>query len=486
MTNRPAVDPSTILFKGVGTWNAIAIAVAGMAPTLAMNLNPQEPAQHVGHLVPLVFALSTVIVLLVAWCFARLAREHPNAGSAYGFVAAILGPRAGLVAGWTLFGTYLAFVVVGLGAVGLFGANLLHRMNLWPDASSLVLTMVAALVLAPLSIIPARRAGLVLILEGVAIVAMLVLACAVLWLVFHGHGPRVDPPLRDLFIPSAGVSAAAIAMGLSFGLLSFAGFEQVATLGEEVKKSRFTIPRVLIGTVIGAGIVFTLVSAAQVLGFGTDPAGVASFTKSTSLLADLSARYFGNWSGDLFDALAVASSAGGALAAIVASSRILFALCRDLAPSSPLGRISEVSGTPRNAAVCVMLAAIVGYAAIRLIFHGSGSDAFFWGSTLGALALLIVYFLVAVSAAGALMRPAGRGMLWLLLIPAVAAVAIAYTFWVNIYPPQPGAYRVLPWIVLAWCCLPMIATVLKPGLVALITCGFPAASFPAQHPEPSR
>ncbi|HVQ17006.1 MAG TPA: hypothetical protein VMS40_25560, partial [Vicinamibacterales bacterium] len=109
MNNRPAIDPAAILFKGVGTWGAIAVAVAGMAPTMAMNLNPQEPAEHVGRVVPLVFLLSTVVVLLVAWCFARLAHEHPNAGSAYGFVAAILGPRAGLVAGWTLLGTYLCF-----------------------------------------------------------------------------------------------------------------------------------------------------------------------------------------------------------------------------------------------------------------------------------------------------------------------------------------------------------------------------------------
>ncbi|MFZ2144982.1 MAG: hypothetical protein WAV78_50065, partial [Xanthobacteraceae bacterium] len=69
------MDPSVILFKGVGTWDAIAIAVAGMAPTMAMNLNPQEPAEHVGRVVPLVFALSTVVVLLVAWCFARLSRD---------------------------------------------------------------------------------------------------------------------------------------------------------------------------------------------------------------------------------------------------------------------------------------------------------------------------------------------------------------------------------------------------------------------------
>lgn len=479
--NHPPVDPSAVLFKGAGTWDAIAVAVAGMAPTLAMNLNPQEPAEHVGRVVPLVFALSTVIVLLVAWCFARLAREHPNAGSAYGFVGAILGPRAGLTAGWMLLGTYLSFAMVGLGAFGLFGADLLHRSGLWTNASSLILTLVAALVIAPLSIIPTRRAGLVLILlEGVAIVAMLILACAVLLLVFRGHGPPGDPPIRDLFMPTAGVGAAAIAMGLSFGLLSFAGFEQVATLGEELK-TRFTIPRVLIGTVLGAGVVFTLVTAAQTLGFGTDPAGMAAFTKSTSLLADLSSRYFGRWSGDLFDALAICSAMGGALASIVAASRILFALCRDLVPSSPLGRISPVSGTPRNAAFAVLLAAIVGYGAMRLVFHASGSDAFFWGSTLGALALLVAYLLVTVSAAGALLRPSAEGKRWMLIIPTLAAVAIAYTFWVNVYPPQPGAYRVIPWVVLAWCCAPMLATLINPRIVQHITAGFLAASARAKQ-----
>src|SRR5262249_25243317 len=339
---RAPIDPSAILFEGAGTWDAIAIAVAGMAPTMGMNLNPQEPAEHVGRVVALVFAASGVIVLLVAWCFARLAREHPNAGSAYGFVAAILGPRTGLVAGWTLLGTYLCFAMGSLGGVGLFSANMLTRMHIWDGASSFGLPMLAVLILAPLSIIPASRAGFVLILlEGVGVVGMVLLSSAVLWRVFEGYGPQGDPPIRDVFVPTAGIGVSSIAMGLSFGILSFAGFEQVATLGEEVKTSRFTIPRVLIGTVIGASVVFTLVAAAETLGFGTDPAGVARFTASTSLLADLSARYFGGWAGDLFDALAIASALGGGLAAIVASSRILFALCRDLMPKSALGLVSK-------------------------------------------------------------------------------------------------------------------------------------------------
>jgi amino acid transporter len=473
MKPRASTDPSAILFEGAGTWDAIDIAVAGMAPTMGMNLNPQEPAEHVGRVVALVFAASGVIVLLVAWCFARLAREHPNAGSAYGFVAAILGPRAGLVAGWTLLGTYLCFAIGAVGGFGLFAANLLTRMHLWDGASSFTLTMLAVVILAPLSIIPANRAGLVLILlEGVAVVAMVLLSVAVLWRVFDGYGPQADPPIRDVFVPTAGVGVSSIAMGLSFGILSFAGFEQVATLGEEVKKSKFTIPRVLIGTVIGAGVVFTLVAAAETLGFGTDPAGVARFTASTSLLADLSARYFGGWTGDLFDALAIASALGGGLASIVASSRILFALCRDLAPGTALGRVSKISGTPRNAAVCVLVSAVVGYGLMRGVFHASGSDGFFWASTIGAQALLVAYLLVTASAAGALLRSKHPGDRWMLFIPVLGAVAIGYTMWVNIYPPQPGAYAVMPWLVLAWCVAPLVATLMNPRLVEGVKSGF--------------
>jgi hypothetical protein len=63
----------------------------------------------------------------------------------------------------------------------------------------------------------------------------------------------------------------------------------------------------------------------------------------------------------------------------------------------------------------------------------------------------------------------------MLIIPALAAAAIAYTFWVNVYPPQPGAYRVIPWLVIAWCAAAAIATLLIPGMVARVATGVLAA-----------
>ena len=51
-------------FLTAGGFDAVAVSIGGMAPTVAMNLNPQQPAQHVGRAVPLIFALCTLLSLI--------------------------------------------------------------------------------------------------------------------------------------------------------------------------------------------------------------------------------------------------------------------------------------------------------------------------------------------------------------------------------------------------------------------------------------
>ena len=80
-------------------WAAIGISLALMAPSMAANINPQGAATTVGRAVPLAFVLATIGVLLVAYTFVRLCQQFHHAGSVYGFVGAILGPRAGVVIG---------------------------------------------------------------------------------------------------------------------------------------------------------------------------------------------------------------------------------------------------------------------------------------------------------------------------------------------------------------------------------------------------
>jgi amino acid transporter len=51
----------------------------------------------------------------------RLSGAFASAGSVYGLVGAVLGPRAGFVAGWALLGTYLVFPAVSISAAAVFG-----------------------------------------------------------------------------------------------------------------------------------------------------------------------------------------------------------------------------------------------------------------------------------------------------------------------------------------------------------------------------
>ena len=444
--------------RRLGLLEAIGVSMGGMGPTLAMNLNPQEPSQHVGQLIPLIFLLSTVLVLMVGWCFARLSRLHPNAGSAFGFVSAVMGPKSGLVAGWAMLGAYLCFGMVGISGFGLFRSDLAEKFHPAHHPSVFFFTATGALVVSILSITAARRAALVLVvMEGIAVVVMLTLAAGVIWRVLHGHGPQGDPPIHDLFILSAGITPSALALALSFGFLSFAGFEEVSTLSEEVREPAYTVPRVLLGTVLVGGIVYTVVTTAEVLGFGTDHAGMERFAASHSLLGDMATTFFGAWCGDLMDILATFSALGCGLAGVMGASRVLFAIMRELAPSSRLARLSLEGASPVPASLCVIGFSFLGYAVMRFPFHGRGSDPFFWSSTIAVLGLLVAYFLVAVSAGVSVIRAPHPESRWKLLIPVIAAVVIGYTLWVSLYPSQQGAYGVIPWIVLGWCLIPIVA-----------------------------
>ena len=62
-------------------WQAVGISVALMAPSMAININPQGTAGLVGRATPLAFLLAAIAVLLIAYVFVRLCQYYRHAGS---------------------------------------------------------------------------------------------------------------------------------------------------------------------------------------------------------------------------------------------------------------------------------------------------------------------------------------------------------------------------------------------------------------------
>ena len=139
-----------------------------------------------------------------------------------------------------------------------------------------------------LAVTPARAGTrLLLVIEGVTVLLILLVAVVVLVRLLGGSAPDGHTFDLSVFMVPAGTEVSALFLGVVFGFLSFAGFEAAATLGEEAREPRRDVPRAILGTAIFGGVYFVFVTAVEVMGFGTDDAGVAAFTSSSSLLGDL-------------------------------------------------------------------------------------------------------------------------------------------------------------------------------------------------------
>jgi amino acid transporter len=468
------------LRRSLSVWQAIGISVALMAPSMAANINPQGTATLVGRATPLAFFLAAIAVLLIAYVFVRLCQYYQHAGSVYAFVGATLGSRAGAIAGLGLFGTYVFYGLVTSSAAGYFGAGFLDQVDIWNDqpwwAGFLIggLALLLALVLACL---PARGStSILLTVEGVTVALIVVVAGIVLVRMLAGNAPGDAHVTMTVFKVAPGTPNSDLFLGIIFGLLSFAGFEAAATLGEEAHHPRRDIPRAILGTAIFGGVYFTVVTAIEMMAFGTDAHGVFAFTHSTALMGDLGTTYVGAWVGDVITLGATVSAFACCLACVVGAARLLYALSRDLSPTSPLSR-TAADGSPVVAATAVA-ATIALIAVVCAVFFGAHPfDTFLWSGTIGTLILLVAYVLATVGCIKLVFIDRLLAVpQWQVVIPVAALAMLCYTIYRNVSPyPTGNPGQWLPVVAFGWLLLVTVVVLLSPGLARRLTRGLAAA-----------
>lgn len=457
------------LRRELNIWEAVGISVALMAPSMAANINPQGTAGSVGRAVPLAFALATVGVLLVAYTFVRLCQRFNHAGSVYGFVGATLGARSGVVAGWSLLGTYTFYGVVTSSACGIFVVSLLKSLGVLaspPWWAPFVATAIVLVGVYALTVTPARTAtNVLLVVEGVTVLLILVVSVIVLVRLVAGTAPTGRSFTLDVFTVPSATGTSTVFLGVVFGFLSFAGFEAAATLGEETRKPRRDIPRAILGTAIFGGVYFVFVTAVEVMGFGTDAASMKKFVASGSLLGDLGSTYVAGWVGEVITAGAAVSAFACSLACAVGGSRLLYALSRDGVGPSALAGVSERRGTPVPASAAVVGAVYVIIAVDAVLFGAKPFDTFSWSGTIGTLILLFVYVLATIGAIRLLFftgRRIVRG--WEIVVPLLGLVVLGYTIYRNVIPYPTGAAAWFPVVCGAWILLAVVYVLARPGM----------------------
>src|SRR3984957_2996728 len=461
MATTPAEKTSAAgpgLKRSLSVWSAVGLSLALMAPSMAANINPQG-ASGAGRAVPLAFLIAAVGVLLVGYTFVRLCQYYRHSGSVYAFVGAPLGPRAGVIAGWGLVGTYTFYAVTTAAAAGIFGTGLLNTLGIWTNQPSWSPVLFVGVFLALALIVaalPAKGGTNVLLIVEVCTVALILVVTVTVFAKLLGHtAPGGNHFTWSVFSLQQGTGVSALFLGVVFGFLSFAGFEASATLGEEARNPTKDIPRAIVGVAVFGGIYFVVVTAAEMMGFGTSAKGLAAFGSSPSLLGDLGSSYIGSWLGNVITAGTTVSAFGCCLACTVGAARLIYAMSRDSFGERGIGAAHSRWGTPAAATGVVTVMAVIIYVVYVLVSSKPGAlaeNAFLWSGTIGTLILLVAYVLATIGMT--LLVFVRRKMpsvpMWQVIIPILGIIVLGYTLYRNVYPYPTGDGHWFPIVAGAW------------------------------------
>jgi amino acid transporter len=418
---------------------AVGLSLSVVAPTITAAFNITLVAGATGAAAPLVFAIGMVAMGLVALSFMAYTHRVAHAGSAYAYIAHTFGTRAGFIAGWTLLLVYLAFATGFAGLVGSFTGAALKELGIEVRGGQLLIGLGAQLAAWWLAYRDMRFAGrLMLALEGAAVIAIVVLCVDIL------RAVHPDPALvRATYHPSGEYNGwLGLGFGMVFSVLSFAGFEGAATLGEETVNPRRSIPIALLGTVFVTGVFFIFVAYCEVIGYGAH--GLKDLATSAAPLDDLALKYASPRLALFLDIAAAVTCFSGGLGGIAAAARLAFALGR--AGLSPrLAQVHPVHGTPAAAVSLAALLVILPFVCLAPLIGASNyySDS----STIGALALILIYIAVGVAEAVESWRQ--RRRLWSLTC-ALGPVTLLWVLYRNLYPVPEYPNNLWPYAAFAW------------------------------------
>ncbi len=311
--------------------------------------------------VALVYVLATLAMACTAWSYAQMSRVVPHAGSVFAYAGEGLGPSLGFMAGWMVMLDYLLIPAVAY----LFSGIALHALV--PAVPAWVFTVLAFIVTTLLNISGvgiAARAGRIVLAAEIAVLLVFIVS-AIVVLVQHG-------PARGWATPFTGISGAAppvsaIAGAISIAVLSFLGFDAIASFAEESAGDARQVGKAIVFCLMVAGTVFVAQSyLASVLSHTTPLSLAANPAAQGTAFYDIARSAVGAW---LATTLAITKAIGPAFAAMTgqaAAARLLFGMAREGRLPRALARIDERRGVPATAlAVAAALTLVVAVWAAR-------------------------------------------------------------------------------------------------------------------------
>ncbi|WP_372698951.1 APC family permease [Arthrobacter sp. JSM 101049] len=404
------------LKRSISLGQLVFFGLVFIGPAAAVGIFGTLDAKS-GGAVATVYVVATLVMAFTASSYMRMSREIPRAGSVFAYAGEGIGPRAGYVSGWMILLDYLLIPSVAYMFTGIALNSLFPSIPIW------VFVAVAVMATTALNLAGVKVASKVItavVLLEVAVL-LVVLVCGVYVLAIEG----ATRPWLSPFTGVSGFSLAAVLAAVSVAVLSFLGFDALATFAEETKGTARLVGRATLLCLVVAGVLFVAQTYVGALLSTTTPAELAADPSLEGAAYYTAVQEgIGEW---LHWLLALSKAAGAAFAAMVgqgAGSRIIMDMARERRLPYALARVSERTGVPTRSILITAGGNIV--VAVWAATRADGLDILSSIVNVGALTAFILLHVSVIGYYLVRQKAAVRGT-WFLhgVIPAVGAVLLA-------------------------------------------------------------
>lgn len=415
-----------------------AQAIANIAPSAVIAFTAAAIYLSAGKGTILSFALATVVILCVGYCVVVFARRNASAGSLYTYVSKGLGSFGAYLAGVSLLVGCWGIAAGSLGGAVSYASDFLIALGVPADGMGWLIVL--AIVLGGLATLftirgirLSARVSLTLELISVSIILIL-LVLALVW-----AGPAAWDPsqfsLND--VPLQGV-----ATGMVLGILGFVGFSSADALGREARNPYTAIPRAIIWSAVVVGVLYVFAAYTQIALLQEGLADSANPLQDIATLIGMP-----GW----FTPILLFGVGASFFAVVVAPlnvvGRIVYVMGKEGVVAGKFGRTHEGHLTPHRVLLIAGPAAVV----LDIILLAVGvhpMEIVVWVDTYATYGYMVAYSLVAAACVVYTRRTEQPNRLvWAAAV--VAILAMAYTFFANVYPVPTFPLNILPYLFLA-------------------------------------
>jgi APA family basic amino acid/polyamine antiporter len=371
MTATKSVPPTSSMKRTLGLGGAVMLGLGSILGT-GVFVSLAIAAGVVGDQLVVAIVLAGLVALANGISSAQLAAAHPVSGGTYAYGRKYLNPHLGFVAGWMfLVAKSASAATAALGLAG-YGLGLLGRGH---DGSFVVPAAVAACIVTTALVVSGlRRSNAV---NTVLVIVTVVGLATFVSTSFLGAAPddtvatwgaaerattsappTIAPPTSapptiaapETTPPSE--PAETFFFGVALLFVAFTGYGRVATMGEEVKDPRRTIPVAVVATLVATLVIYVLVALAALHSVGAEAFGAAVWNAGAAPLERLLQTRGHAVAATVVAVSAITAMAGVLLNLVLGLSRVLFAMGRDQQLPGIVGRLSP-EGNP-TVAIAVM------------------------------------------------------------------------------------------------------------------------------------